>query len=64
MQDTMLKEKSLSPQDVRKILGVDNQEIVDLCKKASIRPKKNSQGQTFFSYDEVRNLKRIHQDTK
>lgn len=39
MQDTMLKEKSLSPQDVRKILGVDNQEIVDLCKRASIRPE-------------------------
>ncbi len=64
MQETMLKEKSLSPQDVRKILGVDNQEIVDLCKRASIRPKKNSQGQTYFSYDEVRNLKKVHQDTK
>ena len=63
MQETILKEKSLSPQDVRKILGVDNQEIVDLCKKASIRPKKNSQGQTYFSYDEVRNLKRIHHDS-
>ena len=64
MQEQMLKEKSLSPQDVRKILGVDNQEIVDLCRKASIRPKKNSQGQTYFSYDEVRNLKKIHQDRK
>lgn len=64
MQEQMLKEKSLSPQDVRKILGVDNQEIVDLCRKASIRPKKNSQGQTYFSYDEVRNLKKVHQDAK
>ncbi len=64
MQEQMIKEKSLSPQDVRKILGVDNQEIVDLCKKASIRPKKNSQGQTYFSYDEVRNLKKIHQDER
>ena len=64
MQEQMLKEKSLSPQDVRKILGVDNQEIVDLCKKASIRPKKNSQGQTYFSYDEVRNLKKLHLDEK
>ncbi|MCM1009452.1 MAG: hypothetical protein NC390_01055 [Fusobacterium sp.] len=54
----------MSPQDVRKILGVDNQEIVDLCKRASIRPKKNSQGQTYFSYDEVRNLKKAHQDSK
>lgn len=64
MQEQMLKEKSLSPQDVRKILGVDNQGIVDLCKKASIKPKKNSQGQHYFSYDEVRNLKRLHQDEK
>ena len=52
MQEQLVKEKSLSPQDVRKILGIDNQGIVDLCKKASIRPKKNSQGQTIFSYDE------------
>ena len=60
MQEQLVKEKSLSPQDVRKILGIDNQGIVDLCRKASIRPKKNSQGQTVFSYDEVRNLKRLH----
>ena len=60
MSEQAVKEKSLSPQDVRKILGIDNQEIVNLCKKASIRPKKNSAGQTYFSYDEVRDLKKLH----
>lgn len=60
MSETALKEKSLSPQDVRKILGIDNQGIVDLCRKASIKPRKNSSGETYFSYDEVRDLKRLH----
>ncbi len=64
MSEQALKEKSLSPQDVRKILGIDNQGIVDLCKKASIRPRKNSSGETYFSYDEVRDLKRIHSNDK
>ena len=60
MSETALREKSLSPQDVRKILGIDNQGIVNLCKKASIKPRKNSSGETYFSYDEVRDLKRIY----
>lgn len=60
MSEQAVKEKSLSPQDVRKILGIDNQEIANLCKKASIRPKKNSSGETYFSYDEVRDLKKLH----
>ena len=60
MSEQALKEKSLSPQDVRKILGIDNQGIVDLCKKASIKPRKNSSGETYFSYDEVRDLKKIY----
>lgn len=59
MQEQMLKEKTLSPQEVRNILKADNKEIVELCKRASILPKKNTRGQTYFSYDEVRNLRRI-----
>lgn len=47
----------LSPQEVRNILKTDNREIVRLCKKASIVPKKDKNGQTYFSYDEVQNLK-------
>lgn len=54
-----LKEKTLSPQEVRDILKADNKEIVDLCKKASILPRKNIKGQTFFSYDEVKNLRKV-----
>ncbi|MDR1168229.1 MAG: MerR family transcriptional regulator [Heliobacteriaceae bacterium] len=55
-------EKILSPQEVRKILNIDNREIVELCKKASIAPKKNDKGQTYFSYDEVKNLRRIQKN--
>lgn len=54
------KEKAvLSPQEVRDILKTDNREIVKLCKKASIVPKKDNNGQTYFSYDEVLNLKKL-----
>lgn len=49
----------LSPQEVRNILKTDNREIIQLCKKASIVPKKDRKGQTYFSYDEVQNLKSL-----
>lgn len=52
-------EKTLTPQEVRNILKTDNKEIVELCKKASIRPKKNEKGYTYFSYDEVKNLRKV-----
>jgi len=51
----------LSPQEVRNILKTDNREIVKLCKKASIVPKKDQKGQTYFSYNEVQNLKNIQE---
>lgn len=54
-----LREKTLSPQEVRNILNADNKEIVELCKKASIMPRKNNKGQTYFSYDEVKNLRKV-----
>lgn len=50
-------EKILLPNDVRKLLNVDNKEIVELCKKTSVNPKKDSKGQIYFSVDEVRKLK-------
>ena len=43
-----LEGKTLSPQEVRSILKTDNKEIVELCKRASILPRKNSKGQTYF----------------
>ena len=49
----------LSPQDVRKILETDNLEILKLCKKAEISPRKTDDGKTYFSMDDVRALKKI-----
>ena len=46
----------LSPQDVRKILDSDNMEIVKLCKKADVSPRKTDDGKTYFSLDDVRAL--------
>lgn len=54
----------LSPQEVRNILKTDNREIIQLCKKASIVPKKDRKGQTYFSYDEVQNLKQLKETSK
>ena len=50
-------EKILLPNDVRKLLNIDNREIVELCKKTSVNPRKDSKGQIYFSVDEVRRLK-------
>ena len=49
--------KVLLPNDVRKLLNVDNKEIVELCKKTSVSPKKNKLGQIYFSVDEVKKLR-------
>ena len=59
-----LNERTLTPQEVRTILKADNKEIVDLCKKAAIRPRKNAKGHTYFSYDEVKNLRKIQAQVK
>ncbi len=58
-----MSEKILTPQEVRKILNADNREIVELCRKAAIAPRKNESGQTYFSYDEVKNLRRVQKTT-
>lgn len=59
MLEQQLKDRTLSPQEVRNILKADNKEIVELCKRASILPKKDKKGQTYFSYDEVKNLRKV-----
>lgn len=56
-----LEKTVLSPQEVRNILKTDNREIIKLCKQASIVPKKDKNGQTYFSYKEVKNLKDIQE---
>ena len=47
----------LLPNDVRRLLNIDNRETVELCKKTSVSPRKNSEGQIYFSIDEVKKLK-------
>lgn len=59
MTNSAIKERTLTPQEVRTILNADNKEILELCKKASILPRKNSRGLTYFSYDEVKNLRKV-----
>ena len=53
----MNTEKILLPNDVRKLLNIDNKEIVELCKKTSVNPRKDSTGQIYFSVEEVKKLK-------
>ena len=50
-------EKILLPNDFIKLLNIDNKEIVELCKKTSVTPRKDSKGQIYFSMDEVKKLK-------
>ena len=61
MLEQNLKERTLTPQEVRNILKADNREILELCKRASILPKKNERGQTYFSYEEVKNLRKVQE---
>lgn len=51
------QDKVLLPNDVRKLLNIDNREIVELCKKTSVNPKKDNKGQIYFSAEEVKKLK-------
>ncbi len=56
------EDKILLPEEVRRILNADNREIVDLCKQTSVLPKKNKDGQLYFSLDEVKRLKRAKEN--
>ncbi|MBR6126685.1 hypothetical protein IKQ21_03280 [bacterium] len=56
-------EKVLLPNDVRKLLNIDNKEIVDLCRRTSVTPKKDGNGQIYFSVDEVKKLKNAKSST-
>ena len=53
----MTATKVLLPNDVRKLLNADNKEIVELCKKTSVTPKKDQSGQIYFSVEEVKKLR-------
>lgn len=47
---------NLTPQEIRNILKVDNHEIVKLCRKASVIPKKDDNGKTYFSKEDLKNM--------
>lgn len=56
MTTQSLSDITLSPSEVRDILNADNEEIISLCKRASIVPKRNRRGLTYFSYNDVKRL--------
>ena len=51
-----LSDITLTPSEVREILGADNDEIISLCKRISVVPRRNRRGLTYFSYDDVKRL--------
>ena len=55
MTNQATKERALTPQEVRAILNADNKEIVELCKQASILPKKNSKGKNLRKVQSMKN---------
>ena len=60
----MTQEKVLLPNDVRKLLNIDNREIIELCKKTSVSPRKDSKGQIYFSIEEVKKLRTAKAEMK
>ena len=61
MATQSLSDITLSPSEVREILSADNEEIINLCKRASIVPRRNNRGLTYFSYDDVKRLQQVKQ---
>lgn len=59
METEEREEKFLSPREVRNILHADNSEIVRLCKKAAVLPKRNQEGHAVFAYEDVKALRDI-----
>ncbi|MDD3237792.1 MAG: hypothetical protein PHV37_06810 [Candidatus Gastranaerophilales bacterium] len=55
---------SVSPKTVRDALGIDNSAIQELCKKASVKPKRDSRGLTYFTKDDFNMMKDAIEKTK
>lgn len=59
-QKLLNNERTFSPDEVRRILNSDNQEIKRLCKQVCITPKRDREtGRTFFLKNDVEILKKI-----
>lgn len=54
-----IESKEFSPKEIREMLGIDNSQIQELCKIASIKLKKNERGLTYFTQDDARTLKDV-----
>ena len=52
-------ESIVSPKAIREMLKIDNSRIQELCKAASIKPKKDSKGLTYFTKDDVEVMKKM-----
>lgn len=52
-----MRNRELSPRDIREMLGIDNSQIEELCKKADIKLKRNNRGLTYFTQDDALALK-------
>ena len=53
------KVEKLTPKMVRRLLGIDNKEIAELCRQISLIPKRDERGQTYFSKEDVDVLQKI-----
>ncbi len=51
--------KELSPKEIRDMLGMNNSQIEELCKKADIKLKRNERGLTYFTHDDALVLKSL-----
>ena len=57
MVEKIENNKEFSPKEIREMLGIDNSQIQELCKAADIKLKKNDRGLTYFTQDDLANLK-------
>lgn len=53
------KLQNFSVETVRNLLGLDNKGIAKLCAQVSLMPKKDAQGRTYFTRDDIEILRRI-----
>lgn len=47
----------ITPQQIREVLNINNAQIEELCRHASVRPKRDAKGLTYFSKDDFETLK-------
>ena len=54
-----IKDKEITPKEIREMLGIDNSGIKELCKMADVKLKKNDRGLTYFTKDDADALSKI-----